>query len=114
MGSSSIAVGTPRVKLLLRIFQTDKPMLVQTYLPETRVETLDVSMIGWFSGAAQIPLHFVEVSPPIQRFRNERGPLSTRIAIGLPRPCVTASKTFTACETLTCPNPQTLTTQVIH
>ena len=71
MGTLFVVVLSPLVNPLLGICHAEEPVLVQTLLPEAAIERFDVCILCGLSWAAEVKLHVVEVSPPVQRLRNE-------------------------------------------
>jgi hypothetical protein len=74
-----IVFPTPRFDLFPGILKTQKPVLVQTLLPEPTVERLDISVIRRLPGAAEVELHVIPVSPQIYVLRDELWAVSVLI-----------------------------------
>ena len=64
-------ITTPNVYLLLRIRQAQKAMLIQTFLTNTRIEWLNISIVGWLVGPTEVQLHMIAIRPYIQLLRDE-------------------------------------------
>lgn len=92
-------------------------MLVETLLAELAVERLNEGVVRGFPKPAEVELHFIEVGPPVERFRDElrtvveadrfwRGASLDNLFQGFHH--------VVAGQPLTNPNGQTLTAKVIN
>ena len=82
MWSLPVIVLTPFFDFFPGIIQRQKPALVQAFLPETPIESLNQSIVRRLTGTYEIQLYPIQICPLIQYLRSEFGPLSTLIDFG--------------------------------
>ncbi len=70
-----IVVLTPGFDLFLCIMQAGKDMLVEAFVPELSVETLDVGILGRLPWLNKVQFNPVFIGPGIHRLTDEFGPV---------------------------------------
>ena len=67
MRAFCVVIDPPAFDDLARLTDAGEPVLVQAFIPETAIETLDVRILGRFARIDEIQLDAVIIGPSIQR-----------------------------------------------
>lgn len=71
MRSEAVIFGPPSLNLLLRIFQREKPVQVQTFIPKATVERLNMRVIRGFARPGEVQRNPVIVGSLVNDFGNK-------------------------------------------
>lgn len=73
MWSLGIVFVLPSQEFCLCVLQREEPVLVQTLLPEPRVEGFDQGIVRWPARPTEVKFNMVPVGPSVKIFRDELG-----------------------------------------